>query len=42
MLMRVPMDMGVLMFVIMIMIMIMLVSMIMRMLGASQRETLMI
>jgi len=34
------MDMGVLMFV--IMIMIMLVSMIMRMLGASQRETLMI
>ena len=40
MLMRVPMDMGVLMFV--IMIMIMLLSMIMRMLGASQRETLMI
>jgi len=34
------MDMGVLMFV--IMIMIMLVSMIMRMLGVSQRETLMI
>jgi hypothetical protein len=40
MLVRVPMDMGALMFV--IMIMLVLVSMIMRMLGVSQRETLMI